>query len=76
MATHPSTPLFDPKLGGSDRAFMPLIPTFLASLLGTLIAQLFLKTNALQFLPLFLIGLTAAQLQLGQDLLNKIRLKI
>lgn len=56
---------------GLIELFTPLIPTFLASLLGTLIAQLFLKTNALQFLPLFLIGLTAAQLQLGQDLLNK-----
>lgn len=34
-------------------------------------AQSFFKTNALQFLPLFLIALKATQLQLGQDLLNK-----
>ncbi len=49
----------------------PLIPTFLTSILGTVIAQSLFNINALQFLPIFIIGLTAAQLQLGQDLLNK-----
>ena len=49
----------------------PLIPTFLTSILGTVIAQSLFNINALQFLPIFIIGLTAAQLQLGQDLLKK-----
>lgn len=56
---------------GMIELLTPLIPTFLTSILGTVIAQLFFNIDTLLFLPIFLPGLTAAQLQLGQDLLNK-----
>jgi|LSQX01.2.fsa_nt_gb hypothetical protein len=50
---------------------LPALPHMAAALLGLLVGQLFFKTGSWQFIPIVLVGLFNAQLQLGHDLLRK-----
>ena len=63
-------PLQIKKWGMLD-LLIPALPYALASFLGLLLGQLSFSTGGWQYMPVVLLGLVSAQLQLGQDILRK-----
>jgi len=59
------------KKWGAIDLLLPSLPHMTAVLLGLCAGMLLFKTGSWQFIPVLLMGLTSAQLQLGQDLLRK-----